>query len=90
MDAGYDAWKQNEPVDGRELEAERLTYVDEEREDGRPLHYRLEWFYDWILRKIVVRFEKESPRGWWMINEAVGETVSEALAHLREQRRSAR
>ena len=87
---GYDAWKCDEPVEERELEAERLTYAAEQREDGRPLLYQLVWFFDWITHHFVVRFQKESPRGWWTVNESTGHTVSEALHNLREQRRAAR
>lgn len=87
---GYDAWLSDEPVCGLELEAERAAYAAEQAADQRPLHYRVEWFYDWILNRIVVRFEKESRRGWSTLNESVGETLADALRHLREQRRAAR
>ena len=91
MDAGYDTWKCTEPPNELALQEERAAYEAEAREDARPLHYRLEWFFDWILQRIVVRFERESARhGWWKLNEAVGETLEDAIANLRAQRRARR
>lgn len=86
---GYDAWK----ADDRNYERcdpQGGSYDDEAPEpEPRPLRYRLAWFYDWALNRIVARFEVLGSRGWFTLSESWGETLSSAVHNLRAQRHAA-
>lgn len=84
---GYDLWKCDEPVDERELEAERARCADEDRLPKYKLAVWYEDFMGYSWASFSVHYPGD--RGWITLNEAsvVGHDLPGALRCMRAARR---